>query len=242
MDAAIWKSILSGPRPPPLCSGHKEPCVLRTVKIKGPNQGRQFHCCARPQGHSSNPEARCNFFKWVKWSWFRRLCKYHGVFPQEHESFKLSFSKKNKIYQSFFKRNKDFQWTCLKEIVWIHFYWIEGNIKWAFWKQFYQSTLMGNMWLKSHFQAYSLFKVFRVWSGNQKLFSIVYWTGKWNLHLHIFLQFLFKGVGGGGKGGGGVVVSALLLHAFLQGDETCVRKITVNQLLNNFISVYVLLI
>lgn len=66
VDSAVWKSILSGPRPPPLCSGHKEPCVLRTVKIKGPNQGRQFHCCARPQGHSSNPEARCNFFKWVK--------------------------------------------------------------------------------------------------------------------------------------------------------------------------------
>lgn len=66
VDAAVWKSILSGPRPPPLCSGHKEPCVLRTVKVKGPNQGRQFHCCARPQGHSSNPEARCNFFKWMK--------------------------------------------------------------------------------------------------------------------------------------------------------------------------------
>ena len=65
-EVALWKSILSGPRPAPLCSGHKEPCVLRTVKIKGPNQGRQFHCCARPQGHSSNPQARCNFFKWVK--------------------------------------------------------------------------------------------------------------------------------------------------------------------------------
>ena len=65
-EVALWKSILTGPRPPPLCSGHKEPCVLRTVKIKGPNQGRQFHCCARPQGHSSNPQARCNFFKWVK--------------------------------------------------------------------------------------------------------------------------------------------------------------------------------
>ena len=65
-EIALWKSILTGPRPPPLCSGHKEPCVLRTVKIKGPNQGRQFHCCARPQGHSSNPQARCNFFKWVK--------------------------------------------------------------------------------------------------------------------------------------------------------------------------------
>lgn len=66
VEVALWKSILTGPRPPPLCSGHKEPCVLRTVKVKGPNQGRQFHCCARPQGHSSNPQARCNFFKWVK--------------------------------------------------------------------------------------------------------------------------------------------------------------------------------
>lgn len=66
VEVALWKSILTGPRPPPLCSGHKEPCVLRTVKAKGPNQGRQFHCCARPQGHSSNPQARCNFFKWVK--------------------------------------------------------------------------------------------------------------------------------------------------------------------------------
>lgn len=66
VEVALWKSILTGPRPPPLCSGHKEPCVLRTVKAKGPNQGRQFHCCARPQGHSSNPQARCSFFKWVK--------------------------------------------------------------------------------------------------------------------------------------------------------------------------------
>ena len=66
VEVALWKSILTGPRPPPLCSGHKEPCVLRTVKVKGANQGRQFHCFARPQGHSSNPQARCNFFKWVK--------------------------------------------------------------------------------------------------------------------------------------------------------------------------------
>ena len=61
-----WKSIFKGPRPPPLCPGHQEPCVLRTVKIKGPNQGKQFYCCARPQGHVSNLLARCKFFKWVK--------------------------------------------------------------------------------------------------------------------------------------------------------------------------------
>lgn len=63
---ASWKSILKGLPPPPLCSGHKEPCVLRTVKNKGPNHGKRFYCCARPQGHSTNKEARCNHFTWVK--------------------------------------------------------------------------------------------------------------------------------------------------------------------------------
>ncbi|XP_028398255.1 DNA-(apurinic or apyrimidinic site) lyase 2-like [Dendronephthya gigantea] len=61
-----WKNILKGLPPPPLCSGHKEPCVLRTVKNKGTNHGKRFYCCARPQGHATNKEARCNFFKWLK--------------------------------------------------------------------------------------------------------------------------------------------------------------------------------
>jgi AP endonuclease-2 len=61
-----WKNILKGPPPAPPCSGHKEPCVLRTVKNKGPNHGKKFYCCARPQGHSTNKEARCNYFAWVK--------------------------------------------------------------------------------------------------------------------------------------------------------------------------------
>ncbi|XP_031561252.1 DNA-(apurinic or apyrimidinic site) lyase 2-like [Actinia tenebrosa] len=65
-DVAAWKSILKGPPPAPLCLGHNEPCVLRTVKKKGPNYGRQFHCCARPEGHYSNKEARCKFFKWIR--------------------------------------------------------------------------------------------------------------------------------------------------------------------------------
>ena len=56
---AVWKSVLSGPRPPQFASGHKKPMRLKiTVKIKGPNQGRQFHCCLRLQFHNSNPEAR----------------------------------------------------------------------------------------------------------------------------------------------------------------------------------------
>ncbi|MCJ8735001.1 hypothetical protein PDJAM_G00241830 [Pangasius djambal] len=61
----FWKSVLHGPPQPPLCNAHNEPCVLRTVKKPGPNLGRQFFVCARPQGHTSNPQARCNFFAWV---------------------------------------------------------------------------------------------------------------------------------------------------------------------------------
>lgn len=62
----FWKSVLHGPRPPPSCKAHGEPCVLRTVKKEGPNMGKQFFVCARPQGHASNPQARCNFFAWVE--------------------------------------------------------------------------------------------------------------------------------------------------------------------------------
>ncbi|KAM4610235.1 DNA-(apurinic or apyrimidinic site) endonuclease 2 [Polymixia lowei] len=61
----FWKSVFHGPPPPPPCKVHGEPCVLRTVKKEGPNMGKQFFVCARPQGHASNPEARCNFFAWV---------------------------------------------------------------------------------------------------------------------------------------------------------------------------------
>lgn len=65
-EVSLWKNILKGPAPAPLCPGHNEPCVLRTVKKKGPNYGRQFYCCARPEGHTSNKEARCKFFKWTR--------------------------------------------------------------------------------------------------------------------------------------------------------------------------------
>lgn len=61
----FWKSVLHGPPPPPSCKVHGEPCVLRTVKKEGPNVGKQFFVCARPQGHASNPDARCNYFAWV---------------------------------------------------------------------------------------------------------------------------------------------------------------------------------
>ncbi|CAM9789806.1 unnamed protein product, partial [Discosporangium mesarthrocarpum] len=43
----------------PFCSGHNEPCALRTVRKEGPNQGREFYCCARAQGE------QCEHFKWT---------------------------------------------------------------------------------------------------------------------------------------------------------------------------------
>ncbi|KAL9257434.1 DNA-(apurinic or apyrimidinic site) endonuclease 2-like protein [Drosera capensis] len=49
----------------PLCVGHKEPCVARVVKKQGPNFGRRFYVCARAEGPASNPETRCDFFKWA---------------------------------------------------------------------------------------------------------------------------------------------------------------------------------
>ena len=63
---SAWKNLLGGLGPAPLCKGHNEPCVLRMVKKEGPNKGRQFYTCARGEGHKSNPEARCDYFKWIE--------------------------------------------------------------------------------------------------------------------------------------------------------------------------------
>lgn len=63
--AVTWKGLLSGPGKPPLCKGHSEPCVLRTVKKPGPNKGKQFWTCAKPEGLKSNPLSRCDYFVWV---------------------------------------------------------------------------------------------------------------------------------------------------------------------------------
>ncbi|XP_784420.3 DNA-(apurinic or apyrimidinic site) lyase 2 isoform X2 [Strongylocentrotus purpuratus] len=63
--ASAWKNLFKGPPPSPMCKGHQEPCLLRTVKKAGPNLGKQFFVCKRPEGHKNNPEARCNHFEWV---------------------------------------------------------------------------------------------------------------------------------------------------------------------------------
>ncbi|XP_055882291.1 DNA-(apurinic or apyrimidinic site) endonuclease 2-like [Biomphalaria glabrata] len=60
-----WRTLLKGPAPPPLCPGHHEPCILKTVTKKGPNKNKQFYVCSRPDGAPGNPEHRCNFFQWL---------------------------------------------------------------------------------------------------------------------------------------------------------------------------------
>jgi len=62
---AAWGKLFKAPRPNPLCPGHQEECVKRKVNKKGPNQGREFYCCARGEGRADDPNARCNFFKWA---------------------------------------------------------------------------------------------------------------------------------------------------------------------------------
>lgn len=62
--SAVWKSILTGPKCPPKCRGHREPCVQRCVKKKGPNFNRKFWVCARGEGRSNDPSARCDYFLW----------------------------------------------------------------------------------------------------------------------------------------------------------------------------------
>lgn len=61
--AKTWKNLLGSMKPIP-CPGHGEPCVIRQVKKKGPNNGRLFYCCARNDGPP--PEGRCDFFSWIK--------------------------------------------------------------------------------------------------------------------------------------------------------------------------------
>lgn len=52
-----WKSVFTAPKQV-LCTGHREPCVLRTAKKQGPNFNRQFYCCARPSGFKGDANAR----------------------------------------------------------------------------------------------------------------------------------------------------------------------------------------
>lgn len=57
-----WQQI-SRAMQPPLCRVHREVCVIRTVKKKGANFGRQFYVCARADGPP--PVGRCDYFEWA---------------------------------------------------------------------------------------------------------------------------------------------------------------------------------
>jgi hypothetical protein len=62
---AAWSEIFRPPTPPPLCSGHKERCVIRQVKdTSSVNRGRYFYVCSRADGAPGNPQARCDHFVW----------------------------------------------------------------------------------------------------------------------------------------------------------------------------------
>jgi hypothetical protein len=62
---STWNQIFRPPTPPPLCSGHKERCVIRQVKdTSSANWGRYFYVCSRANGASDNPQARCDHFQW----------------------------------------------------------------------------------------------------------------------------------------------------------------------------------
>ena len=61
-----WKHVFKSPPKAPVCTGHKEPAVLRVVKKPGPNKNRKFYVCNRPDGSKNDPNGRCNFFQWSK--------------------------------------------------------------------------------------------------------------------------------------------------------------------------------
>jgi len=61
-----WGALFKPPLPAPLCTKHKEEALRRKVLKKGPNTGREFWVCRRGEGRADDPEARCDFFKWVK--------------------------------------------------------------------------------------------------------------------------------------------------------------------------------
>ena len=66
MTKEVWKRLLKGPPKAPLCTGHKEACLLRVVKKEGSNLGKKFWVCARASGLKNDPNARCNTFVWLK--------------------------------------------------------------------------------------------------------------------------------------------------------------------------------
>lgn len=57
-----WKALFR-PRSPVKCRCG-EAAVERTVLKDGPNMGRKFYVCNRPEGPANDPRSRCDFFSW----------------------------------------------------------------------------------------------------------------------------------------------------------------------------------
>lgn len=58
-----WQQLFTSKRP--LCKSHQEPCKMLRVNKKGVNRGRYFYVCNRGPGHSSDPNAKCDYFEWA---------------------------------------------------------------------------------------------------------------------------------------------------------------------------------
>lgn len=54
---AAWSRIQESAKPP-LCSGHKEPCVIREVKKKGPNKGEMLSRCSCCPNEGTEPSVQ----------------------------------------------------------------------------------------------------------------------------------------------------------------------------------------
>jgi hypothetical protein len=64
--ASQWSALLKGPSPPPFCLCNPP---LETVerKSKSPGTlGKIFYVCSKPEGKAGDPNARCDFFRWLK--------------------------------------------------------------------------------------------------------------------------------------------------------------------------------
>lgn len=57
----MWQQIQQSMQTPK-CQ-HGEPALMKRVNKSGPNRGRYFYMCARPEG--KRPEGRCKFWQWV---------------------------------------------------------------------------------------------------------------------------------------------------------------------------------
>lgn len=63
---SLFDKIMAGPPKPPLCSGHKIPCVMNTCGKQGPNFRKRFWSCSLPKGDPNKPLiTSCKYFRWI---------------------------------------------------------------------------------------------------------------------------------------------------------------------------------